>query len=68
RYKRISVNVSDLKVKVEGNRARAYFKQRYRSDQYKSDGYKRLEFRKKDNTWKIYREKAFARKPAGWPS
>ncbi|MFC1516111.1 murein L,D-transpeptidase family protein [Thermodesulfobacteriota bacterium] len=68
RYKRISVGVSNLKVKVEGSRARAYFVQRYRSDQYKSDGYKRLELRKKGNTWKIYREKAFARKPAGWPS
>jgi len=68
RYRNISVKVSGLKVKIEGEKARAYFKQQYRSDNFSSDGYKRIEFRKKDGTWRIYRERAFPRKPDGWPS
>jgi len=68
RYRRISVKVSGLKVRIEGEKARAYFKQQYRSDTFSSDGYKRIEFRKKGGSWKIYRERAFPRKLAGWPS
>lgn len=68
RYRRISVQVSNLTVKVQGNEAEIYFKQRYRSDAYKSDGFKRIDLRKKDGAWKIYRERAYAHKPSGWPS
>jgi murein L,D-transpeptidase YafK len=68
RYRQISVTVSGLKVRVEGEKVRVYFEQRYRSDTFSSDGYKRIELRKKDGSWKIYRERAFPRKPDGWPS
>lgn len=68
RYKRISVDISDLRIKLEGDRAEAYFKQRYRSDQFRSDGFKVLVFRQEGGQWKIYRENSHAQKPAGWPS
>jgi len=69
RYRQISVKVSDLKVKkVENRKAFAYFKQRYRSDTFHSNRYKRLEFKKKGLSWKIYRERTFPKKPAGWPT
>ncbi len=68
KYKRISVTVSDLKIRTTGNTSRAWFKQRYRSDAFRSDGYKVLEFRKKGNNWKIFREESFKSKPKGWPA
>ena len=68
KYKKISVTVSDLKTRTTGNQSRAWFKQKYRSDAFKSDGYKVLEFRKKDNKWKIFREKSFSSKPKNWPA
>ena len=69
RYKRISVKVSGLKVKqVDSRKAFAYFKQSYRSDTFRSDRYKRLEFRKKGASWKIFRERSFPKKLAGWPT
>lgn len=68
RYKKIAINVSDLKVNVSGNKAFAYFKQRYKTESYHSNGYKRLEFRKKDGTWKIFRERSYSTKPRGWPT
>ncbi|MBI9087138.1 MAG: L,D-transpeptidase family protein [Desulfobacterales bacterium] len=68
RYKKISVSVSDLRVKMTGGRAEAYFKQRYRSDAFRSDGFKVLVFRKEAGRWKIYRENSHAVKPAGWPA
>ncbi len=68
RYKKISVSVSGLRVKMTGGRAEAYFKQRYRSDTFRSDGFKVLVFRKEAGQWKIYRENSQATKPAGWPS
>jgi murein L,D-transpeptidase YafK len=68
RYRSISVKVSDLKVRVNGNTAMAYFKQRYRSDAFSAQRYKRLEFRKKGDSWKIFRERTFVRKQAGWPT
>ena len=67
RYKRISVSVSDLRVRVSGDRAKAYFKQRYRSDAFRSDGFKVLVLRKEAGRWKIYRENSNAQKPKGWP-
>jgi len=69
RYRKISVNISSLKVKaIESGRSCAYFKQAYRSDSFRSDRYKRLEFMKKDASWKIFREQTFAVKPAAWPT
>jgi hypothetical protein len=69
RYRKISVNISSLKVKaIESGRSCAYFKQAYRSDSFRSDRYKRLEFMKKDTSWKIFREQTFTVKPADWPT
>lgn len=67
-YKKISVSVSDVRVKMAGGLAKAYFKQRYRSDTFRSNGFKELVFRKEGGRWKIYRENSHAVKPAGWPS
>jgi len=67
-YRKISVKVSGLKVKVNSRKAYAYFKQRYRSDVIDSSRYKRLEFRKKGASWKIYRERSYRWKQADWPT
>jgi len=67
-YRKISVEVSDLKVKVNSQKAYAYFKQRYRGDSLDSSRYKRLEFRKKGTSWKIYRERSYRWKQADWPT
>ena len=67
RNQSISIKVSGLRIKVYGNRAFAYFKQRYRSDTYRADGYKRIEFKKKGDGWKIFRERWFAKEPDNWP-
>jgi murein L,D-transpeptidase YafK len=50
RYRYISVNVWELKVKVEGRMGWAYFRQRYRSDSLLSYGYKLIEFRKEGDS------------------
>lgn len=68
RYRYISVNVWDLKVKVEGRMGWAYFRQRYRSDSLLSYGYKLVEFRKEGDSWKIFRERSFVKKPGEWPT
>ena len=68
RYRRISVTIADLKTKVSGAKAYAYFKQRYQTESYDAEGYKRLEFRKKGKSWKIYRENSYPSRPSGWPS
>jgi murein L,D-transpeptidase YafK len=68
RYKKISVKITNLKVKVNGKKADAYFKQRYQTESYAAEGYKRLELRKEGKSWKIYRERPYKSKPAGWPS
>lgn len=68
RYKRISVEITDLKVKMNGGKAYAYFKQRYRTESYDAEGYKRLEFKKKGKSWKIFREQSYPARPSGWPS
>jgi len=68
RYRRISVEVSKLEVDVAADKAFAYFRQRYRTESYDADGYKRLEFRRKGDTWKIFREDSYPSKPSRWPS
>ncbi len=67
RNRHISVKISGIKVKVNGRKAKVYFKQLYRSDTFYSKGYKMLEFKKKGISWKIFREQAYANKPSGWP-
>jgi hypothetical protein len=68
RNRKISVKVSRVRIKIDGGKARAYFRQHYRSDTFKSSSYKILEFRKKNGAWKIYREKSSVGKPSGWPA
>jgi hypothetical protein len=61
RYRNISVKISDLKVNVEDKKAWAYFKQQYRSDSFLAHGYKLIEFQKEGHSWKIFRERSFAK-------
>ncbi len=61
RYRNISVKISDLKVKVEDKKAWAYFTQQYRSDSFLAHGYKLIEFQKEGHSWKIFRERSFAK-------
>lgn len=68
RYRRISVKVSNLRIKDNGSKAWAYFEQGYDTESYHAKGYKRLEFRKKDGSWKIFRERSYPAKPKRWPS
>lgn len=63
----IAITLSDLRVMVTGNDARAYFKQQYRADAYRDAGYKQLEFKKEGRVWKIYREYWSPDKPDDWP-
>ena len=56
RYKRISVGLSNLRVKVRGDRAVASFIQDYRSSYFRSRGLKTLILVKRRDGWKIYRE------------
>ena len=68
-YRWISVKLSGVKVKqVDSRKAFAYFKQNYSSNTFRSERYKRLEFRKKGASWKIFRERSFPQKLAGWPT
>ena len=67
RYRNISIKISNLEVNVEDSKARAYFRQRYRSDSYQDDEYKLIEFRKEGHSWKIFRERSFAKEPDKWP-
>jgi len=68
KYRRISVDVSQIKISVKGDTATAAFRQRYRSDSFKSNGYKKLELKREQGQWKIHREVSYANKPKGWPS
>ena len=61
--RKIAVRISDVRVRVNGEKARVYFRQRYRSDTFRSSSYKILECRKKDGRWKIFRENSFTGKP-----
>ncbi|MCG6894899.1 MAG: L,D-transpeptidase family protein [Desulfobacteraceae bacterium] len=67
KYRSIRVGISGLQIRVDGGRAKAYFRQRYRSDTFKADSYKTLLLRKDTGSWKIYRENASANRPQGWP-
>lgn len=67
RYRTISVKVNDLKVKVSGKKAWAFFKQGYRSDSYRAGGYKLLTFKRSGESWKIVKEVWFPKKPRTWP-
>jgi len=68
RYRTISVNISNIKIRVNDKKASVYFRQRYRSDRFKSTGFKKLELIKIGKIWKIYRERSFPRKPKNWPA
>ncbi|MEE8399381.1 MAG: L,D-transpeptidase family protein, partial [Desulfobacterales bacterium] len=65
RYRKITVTVSNLKIRVLDPKAYAYFRQHYKTESYDSRGYKRLEFRQKDGVWKIFRERSYPSKPSG---
>ena len=66
-YKKISITISNLTVKIDREKALAYFQQHYETESYDARGYKLMEFRKKDNAWKIFRENSFTEKPKDWP-
>lgn len=68
RYDRISVQLSGLKIKLDGKRALAYFRQAYRADSYRDVGYKRLILQKAQGSWKIIGEEWFPKKPVDWPT
>ena len=53
---RISVDVSDLAVKIDGNRATATFRQAYSSDTFNVTGRKQLDLVKSGDRWLIVRE------------
>ena len=65
--RRIAVEWSNLKVKVENLDARVYFRQRYIADFYHDDGYKVMELKNVNGSWRITGEKWFAEKPNIWP-
>jgi tetratricopeptide (TPR) repeat protein len=52
----IKINVSDFKISVDGNNAKAVFSQNYSSSLVKSKGKKTLELKKEGEEWKIFRE------------
>jgi len=55
-YKRIEVSIEDLEISEEQDRSTATFLQRYSSNRLDSVGIKRLNLRRVDGLWKIYRE------------
>jgi hypothetical protein len=67
KYRSISVTVSGLRILSDGDAAKAYFRQQYRSDRFDADSYKILQFRKTGGHWKIFREDAYPSKPQSWP-
>jgi hypothetical protein len=54
--KNIKVRVSDLSLSVNNDRSTATFTQYYRSSLLTSKGTKKLELKKTNEAWKIYRE------------
>jgi hypothetical protein len=56
--KNIHIRIDQLRISVEENTATAVFTQYYRSPIFKDTGKKKLEFRKINGEWKIYRESA----------
>ena len=53
---KISVNLGNLQVKVNGNTATSTFVQRYQADQLKVSGRKTLKLIKRGNNWRITQE------------
>lgn len=56
RTKNINIKISNIKIIVSGDNASATFSQAYSSSALKSKGIKKLELRKTDGEWKIYKE------------
>ena len=54
--KNTNISINDLHISEEGNSATAEFTQLYSSSISKYSGKKKLELRKINNEWKIYRE------------
>jgi tetratricopeptide (TPR) repeat protein len=54
--KNITIRINDLQISAEGNSATAVFTQYYSSSILSSKSKKKLELRKINNEWKIYRE------------
>jgi tetratricopeptide (TPR) repeat protein len=54
--KKISVQVSNLDIKIDGNKAKARFKQDYDADSLSVDSRKTLDLVRVDNRWVIVRE------------
>jgi hypothetical protein len=56
RNKKISVKIANIRITSTGNSANAIFTQIYNSPGLKSKGTKKLELKKVDGEWKIYKE------------
>ncbi|MEE9912492.1 MAG: L,D-transpeptidase [Deltaproteobacteria bacterium] len=56
RSKNININIENLEITGDKNRSTATFTQHYSSNLLKSKGNKKLELKKINNKWKIYRE------------
>jgi len=54
--KNINISIDELQIIAEENNATAVFAQSYSSSIFKSSGKKKLELRKINDEWKIYRE------------
>ena len=54
--KKINIRIDNLQISTEGNSATAVFTQHYSSSTLKNKSKKKLELRKINNEWKIYRE------------
>ena len=50
------MDISDLKVQIQGNRATATFRQRYTADNYQSNASKPLDVQREGDKWLITRE------------
>jgi ketosteroid isomerase-like protein len=56
RNKNINIKIENARITVNGNSAIATFTQTYTSNSLKSKGMKKLELKKIEGDWKIYRE------------
>jgi ketosteroid isomerase-like protein len=54
--KHIKVEVSELRISVNGDKAEAHFKQSYEGDSYTTSGHKTLEFVRLNGRWLIKQE------------
>jgi len=54
--KNIKISIDHLHISADGNNATASFTQHYSSSRFIYSGKKKLEFKKINNEWKIYRE------------